>query len=459
MNILAAVEEGMLGNSKLMCLCVYCLTVSQILVSCLLLMAIAVERYLAVSRPFKHHAYFTTNNAAIIIGTCWLYAFVVGSLPLYGWNALGIRFFDAFSSQEGLATNYASSDIEQNRTIPQCVLLVPFNIVINATNNSKSASFATLPLANGNDGVDTVANYAGEFECRFHNVMRGSYVAFVYPSHFIPLWILMTALYSQIYCRSRSQLQATDSSSELRRSRGTSQGLITAGYPQYSDNRQRRKSHGDCHELINRSSNNINSINNNNSKSQSARSSPIATTRSNQKATKIVNERRRHSVGVVAAGIDRINLRQGTPTVSRRKVENWHAARILALLVGFFVLSWSPLVLWYFTLFRGFTIEYARDVEPLLPKWMYNVAVCLVFGNSAVNPFLYGLGNRSVRRAWLKTFHCSLSTPESTLNGGTSHHSGTQLPTYRMAFLSLRDSRHSPPDPIDNSTPLRQLGN
>lgn len=31
--------------------------------------------------------------------------------------------------------------------------------------------------------------------------------------------------------------------------------------------------------------------------------------------------------------------------VTRRK-ENWHAARILALLVGFFVLSWSPLVLW-----------------------------------------------------------------------------------------------------------------
>lgn len=68
----------MFGESQRTCLAVYCLTVSQILVSCLLLMAIAVERYLAVSRPFKHHAYFTTTNAMLVIGACWLYSFVVG---------------------------------------------------------------------------------------------------------------------------------------------------------------------------------------------------------------------------------------------------------------------------------------------------------------------------------------------------------------------------------------------
>lgn len=37
-------------------------------------------------------------------------------------------------------------------------------------------------------------------------------------------------------------------------------------------------------------------------------------------------------------------------------------------------------------------------LDPMLPPWFYNISITLAYGNSAVNPFLYGFGNRSVRR-------------------------------------------------------------
>ena len=75
--------------------------------------------------------------------------------------------------------------------------------------------------------------------------------------------------------------------------------------------------------------------------------------------------------------------------------------RVLVVVVGYFLVSWLPVVVWYCTLFRGFSVESARDVDPLLPVWFYNVSITLAYGNSAVNPFLYGFGNRSIRRCVL----------------------------------------------------------
>jgi len=86
-----------------------------------------------------------------------------------------------------------------------------------------------------------------------------------------------------------------------------------------------------------------------------------------------------------------------------RAQENWRAMRVLVVLVGYFLVSWLPVVVWYCTLFRGFWVENARDVDPLLPVWFYNISITLAYGNSAVNPFLYGFGNRSVRRCVLLT--------------------------------------------------------
>ena len=88
----------------------------------------------------------------------------------------------------------------------------------------------------------------------------------------------------------------------------------------------------------------------------------------------------------------------GSMRTTARAQENWRAMRILVVLVGYFLVSWLPVVFWYCTLFRGFWVESARDVDPLLPVWFYNISITLAYGNSAVNPFLYGFGNRSIRR-------------------------------------------------------------
>lgn len=84
--LLVLAEEGALGPSPAVCLVVFCLTISNLLVSCLLLMAIAVERFVAIQCPLRHHALSTTRNAGAAIGFCWVYSGVVGCLPLAGWN-------------------------------------------------------------------------------------------------------------------------------------------------------------------------------------------------------------------------------------------------------------------------------------------------------------------------------------------------------------------------------------
>jgi hypothetical protein len=48
-------------------------------------------------------------------------------------------------------------------------------------------------------------------------------------------------------------------------------------------------------------------------------------------------------------------------------------------------------------------------MEPPLPYWFYNLGITLAFGNSAVNPFLYGFGNRSVRKAWISFIRSNVS--------------------------------------------------
>ncbi|XP_034384006.1 adenosine receptor A1-like [Cyclopterus lumpus] len=50
------------------------------------LLAVAVERYVAIFMPFHYQAMMTPRNAVLVILTTWLLAFLIGLVPLMGWH-------------------------------------------------------------------------------------------------------------------------------------------------------------------------------------------------------------------------------------------------------------------------------------------------------------------------------------------------------------------------------------
>ncbi|XP_037541970.1 adenosine receptor A2a-like [Nematolebias whitei] len=50
------------------------------------LLAVAVERYVAIFMPFRYCALMTPRNAALVILATWLLAFLIGLVPLMGWH-------------------------------------------------------------------------------------------------------------------------------------------------------------------------------------------------------------------------------------------------------------------------------------------------------------------------------------------------------------------------------------
>ncbi|KAG7282050.1 hypothetical protein CRUP_023566 [Coryphaenoides rupestris] len=50
------------------------------------LLAVAVERYVAIFMPFRYQTLMTPRNAALVIAVTWLLAFLIGLVPLMGWH-------------------------------------------------------------------------------------------------------------------------------------------------------------------------------------------------------------------------------------------------------------------------------------------------------------------------------------------------------------------------------------
>ncbi|XP_062323510.1 adenosine receptor A1-like [Osmerus eperlanus] len=50
------------------------------------LLAVAVERYVAIFMPFRYHALMTPRNAVLVILVTWVLAFLIGLVPLMGWH-------------------------------------------------------------------------------------------------------------------------------------------------------------------------------------------------------------------------------------------------------------------------------------------------------------------------------------------------------------------------------------
>ncbi|XP_067851092.1 trace amine-associated receptor 1 [Heptranchias perlo] len=83
------------------------------------------------------------------------------------------------------------------------------------------------------------------------------------------------------------------------------------------------------------------------------------------------------------------------------------AAKTLGIIIGTFLVFWLP----FFT---------ANIIDPFLGYKMdrvtWEVLVWLGYSNSSINPFLYGVLNRSFRRAFLIIISCKISVQRSSQN-------------------------------------------
>ena len=88
------------------------------------------------------------RSACVIILGCWGYAMVVGGIPLAGWNVVD-------------------------------------RAVVNASTTTANLSSSTSTTFD---------------DCRFDTVVGASYVAFLYPGHFVPFCVIMLVVYVQVAC-------------------------------------------------------------------------------------------------------------------------------------------------------------------------------------------------------------------------------------------------------------------
>ncbi|KAM4702218.1 adenosine receptor A1 isoform 1-T1 [Discoglossus pictus] len=84
------------------CLMVACIVLILTQSSILALLAIAVDRYLRVKIPTSYKSVVTAKRAGIAIAGCWVLSFIVGLVPMFGWNNIHNQRLDLNSSYDQL---------------------------------------------------------------------------------------------------------------------------------------------------------------------------------------------------------------------------------------------------------------------------------------------------------------------------------------------------------------------
>ena len=294
---LLLVAERQLFHSGAACLAAMCLCVAQTSASCLLLIAVGVERYIAILKPLQYPCLVTKKRALLGIAACWAIGITIGGIPLMGWNVL-----DEIKESVKNMTDSHLSNWQHSHDDP--------------------------------DGNSTLVDHTHPHPppaCRFPLVFSGGYIGALFCGFHLPLWIVMCFLYGKIMFGARRQGRLSCSM------RGSA---ITRTGPASNNN------------------------------------SPVL-------------------------------LNTSTHCQSCHCMKNYKLFRVLSILVGYFILSWMPIAAYYAVLYKGFSVHLLTPLdikEAPMPYWLYTVTVSLCYMNSAINPILYGFGNRSVRRAWTQTW-------------------------------------------------------
>ena len=112
---------------------------------------------------------------------------------------------------------------------------------------------------------------------------------------------------------------------------------------------------------------------------------------------KIYAAARRQAKAMKSLSVGTGTVRNGNVTTRRKK-----GIFVLLLMVIVSVASWSPILFLYTYEFHWYAIEVVY--EPRAPEFAHLFAIGVVFGNTAVNPYLYGLANKEVRKTIFRMF-------------------------------------------------------
>jgi hypothetical protein len=82
---------------------------------------------------------------------------------------------------------------------------------------------------------------------------------------------------------------------------------------------------------------------------------------------------------------------------------NYKALRLISAIVFSYLLAWAPVLVYYAVMYKGFTQEVLCE-DSQLPPWTYLVVTVMLYGSSAVNPWIYGLGDKNLRELYLATW-------------------------------------------------------
>lgn len=79
-------DTGIPRNNLYLCLLMLSVLIMLTQSSIFSLLAVAVERYVAIFMPFRYHSLMTPRNALLVILITWVLAFLIGLVPLMGWH-------------------------------------------------------------------------------------------------------------------------------------------------------------------------------------------------------------------------------------------------------------------------------------------------------------------------------------------------------------------------------------
>lgn len=79
-------DMGIPRNDLYLCLLMLSVLIMLTQSSIFSLLAVAVERYVAIFLPFHYHSTMTPRNALLVILVTWVLAFLIGLVPLMGWH-------------------------------------------------------------------------------------------------------------------------------------------------------------------------------------------------------------------------------------------------------------------------------------------------------------------------------------------------------------------------------------